>query len=163
VADAELTAGSDPYLREHVFRGDALVPAVIALEAMAQAASALRPMSLPLVFSDVDFRWPIVVGDRGTTMRVAALARGSAVDVVIRSSATQFSVDHFSARLAGSVRGETQQLTVPATSLPLDIERDIYDALLFHRGRFRRILSYRALTACDCIAEIATRRDTWFA
>jgi enediyne polyketide synthase len=163
VADTELTLGSDSYLGEHVFRGDALLPAAVALEAMAQAASALRPLTLPLAFVDLDFRWPIVAGERATTMRIAALAREDSVDVVLRSSATQFTVDHFRAHIAAGIGVEPQRLTIPATLLPLDVEHDVYDALLFHRGRFRRIRSYRVLTARECVAEIEARREPWFA
>jgi enediyne polyketide synthase len=163
VADAQLTDGSDPYLGDHVFRGDALVPAVIGLEAMAQAATALRNLSLPLAFEDVDLRWPIVIGDGGATMRVAALAHGDSVDLVIRSSAMQFSVDHFRARIVRLASGDLERFTIPPTPLALDIDHDIYDALLFHHGRFRRIRSYRTLTAYDCVAEIAARSDAWFA
>jgi hypothetical protein len=41
VADAFLSSDSDPYLDEHVYHGERLFPAVMGLEAMAQAAMAL--------------------------------------------------------------------------------------------------------------------------
>ena len=41
VADAELSTSSDPYLADHLLDGDLLLPAVLGLEAMAQAGLAL--------------------------------------------------------------------------------------------------------------------------
>ncbi len=43
VVDADLGTDSDPYVDEHVFRGERLFPAVMALEAMAQVAMAVAP------------------------------------------------------------------------------------------------------------------------
>lgn len=162
VADAFLNDRSDPYLRDHVFRGDRIVPAVIGLEAMAQAASALRDVSLPCTFDRVDLRWPIVVPEHGATLRVAALARDDATEIVLRSSSTRFTVDHVRACLRPHAPDGAAMLAVPESPLALDVDRDVYDALLFHQGRFRRIRSYRVLTATRCIAEIEVRRDPWF-
>ena len=42
IADAEISADTDPYLKEHCFQGDQIFPAVLGMEAMAQVASALE-------------------------------------------------------------------------------------------------------------------------
>ncbi len=99
VADATLTGDSDPYLDDHVFRGERLFPAVMGLEAMAQAAMAVLRVSEPPVFEDVRFDRPIVVpAGRSTTIRLAALVSGPGrVDVVVRSETTAFQFDHFRA------------------------------------------------------------------
>ena len=101
VADATLTGDSDPYLDDHVFRGERLFPAVMGLEAMAQAAMAVLRVSEPPVFEDVRFDRPIVVpAGRSTTIRLAALVSGPGrVDVVVRSETTAFQFDHFRAGL----------------------------------------------------------------
>src|SRR5205823_14537975 len=41
VTDAELSADSDPYLADHLLDGETLFPAVLGIEAMAQAGEAL--------------------------------------------------------------------------------------------------------------------------
>ncbi|HSU57092.1 MAG TPA: type I polyketide synthase, partial [Candidatus Dormibacteraeota bacterium] len=47
VVDAELSLQNDPYLNDHVVQGERLFPAVLGLEAMAQAAMALCGQSAP--------------------------------------------------------------------------------------------------------------------
>src|SRR5262249_19516462 len=58
IAEADLAAESDPYLEDHVFRGEPLLPAVMGLEAMAQAAAGLQGVAEAPVFEDVRFERP---------------------------------------------------------------------------------------------------------
>ena len=67
IADVKLSTDSDPYLNDHVFQGERLFPAVMGLEAMAQAATALVRAEVPPVFEDVKFNRPVVVPDEGLT------------------------------------------------------------------------------------------------
>src|SRR5712664_3247755 len=100
VADAELSADSDPYLADHLLDGDLLFPAVLGMEAMAQAGAALTQAAGTPVFESLEFLRPIVVPvDGSATVRVVALNRGDRVDVAIRSSDTNFQADHFRAVL----------------------------------------------------------------
>lgn len=99
VVEARLSEETDPYLRDHVFRGEQLFPAVMGLEAMAQAASALAGRSVPPSFEEVRFERPVAVA-RGSfeRIRIAALARTTGeVEVVLRCEQTAFQVDHFRA------------------------------------------------------------------
>ncbi|MCW2935974.1 MAG: erythronolide synthase [Actinomycetia bacterium] len=74
VADADLSASSDPYLADHLPDGDLRLPAVLGMEAMAQAGHALTGAGHPPAFENVAFLRPIVVPSDGTTtIRVAAL------------------------------------------------------------------------------------------
>jgi enediyne polyketide synthase len=164
IAEAELAAESDPYLDDHVFRGERLLPAVIGLEAMAQAAAGLAGVSAAPVFTDVRFERPVVVpARRAVTLRLVALVRApGVVEVALRSSETGFAADHFRATCrfaatdapagepeAASPRPEGER------AVTLDPARDLYGGLLFHGGRFRRLSGYRELTATACVAEIA--------
>src|SRR5262249_12712500 len=99
VADATLTTESDPYLDDHVFRGERLFPAVMGLEAMAQAAMAVLRVSEPPVFEDVRFDRPIVAPPgQPTPIRLAAvISAPGRVEVVLRGAATAFQLDHFRA------------------------------------------------------------------
>jgi len=173
IAEAELAAESDPYLDDHVFRGERLLPAVIGLEAMAQAAAGLAGVSAAPLFEDVRFERPVVVPARSAvTLRLVALARApGVVDVALRSSETGFATDHFRAtcrfgapadgaaegRAAGGPTAAAASASRPdrERAVTLDPARDLYGGLLFHGGRFRRLTGYRELTATACVAEIA--------
>jgi len=174
VVDVELSTPTDPYLDDHVFRGERLLPAVMGLEAMAQVFTALVETNEPPVFEQVKFERPVVVRDGPAhTIRVAALVRApGCVEIVLRSSETGFQADHFRAvcRVANALR-EPARRTVgsgsctvgPATPVIVDPAQDLYGKLLFHSGRFRRLREYRALRAMECSAEIVPDGTTaWF-
>ena len=99
VVDVDLTTETDPYLDEHVFRGERLFPAVMGLEAMAQVAMAVLRVDEPPIFEDVTFAHPIVVpaGQKATIRLAALVSAPGRVDVVLRSAATGFQLDHFRA------------------------------------------------------------------
>jgi enediyne polyketide synthase len=99
VADIAISADTDPYLSDHVFRGEPLFAAVVGLEAMAQAAAAVTgAMHLP-VFEQVELLRPVAVAPgRSTTLRLAALVRAPGrVEVALRDRSTGFAADHFRA------------------------------------------------------------------
>ncbi|MGD0064461.1 MAG: SDR family NAD(P)-dependent oxidoreductase, partial [Streptosporangiaceae bacterium] len=159
VADAELSADRDPYLIDHLLDGDLLFPAVLGMEAMAQAAVLAAP-GHPVVLENVEFLRPIVVPPDGTvTIRIAALNRGGSVDVAIRSSDTGFQADHFRATLR-----HTGDRPFPASRpvsalgksrVPLDAATDLYGGIFFQGKRFQRVLGYRRLAATSCAVEIS--------
>jgi enediyne polyketide synthase len=159
VCDAELSTASDPYLLDHVFQEQPLLPGVIALEAMTQAAMAVTGETRLPVLSDVRFDRPlVVVAGARVTLRVAALVREPGrVEVVVRSSNTSFQVDHFRCLCAFTEPAleSAQQIAPPDSRLPVDPQADLYGNLLFHSGRFRRLAGYRFLNARSCWAEIA--------
>jgi enediyne polyketide synthase len=159
VADAELTTASDPYLLDHVFQGQPLLPGVMALEAMTQAAMAVTGESRLPVLTGVRFERSLVVaaGAR-VTLRVAALMREPGrVEVVVRSSSTSFQVDHFRCVCSfteSPLPSLEAALTPGPSRLAVDPERDLYGKLLFQSGRFRRLAGYRLLNARSCWAEL---------
>src|SRR5688500_13830424 len=148
VADAELWTSQDPYLDDHVFRGERLFPAVMGLEAMAQAAMALTGSSELPVFEQVTYHRPIIpFAKEALTIRAAALARErDRVDVVVRTAATDFAVDHFRAicrasRALGPVPdGDVLEPTCAESGrlpppVPIAPARDLYGSVLFQRAR----------------------------
>lgn len=166
VVDAELSTATDPYLDDHVFRGERLLPAVMGMEAMAQVFMALAQTNEPPVFEQVKFERPVVVGEgRANTIRVAALVRTpGCVDIVLRSSETGFQADHFRAVCrTASTPMETANRAISNTTVIADAGHDLYGRVLFHRGRFQRLREYRALKATECSAEIMPDgTTTWF-
>ncbi len=175
VVNADLTTETDLYLDEHVFRGDRLFPAVMGLEAMAQAAMAVLRTDEPPVFEDLRFDYPILLsapaGEK-TTIRLAALSTTPGrVDVVLRTAATGFLLDHFRAvcRFGGEPAGPADDRESPGDrrddrpAIGLDPRADLYGKLLFQSGRFRRLVGYRRLRSWACEAEIAGAEPSeWF-
>ena len=175
VVDVEVSADSDPYLSDHVFRGEPLFAAVVGLEAMAQAAAAVSGAARPPVFERVELRRPVAVAPgRSTTLRLAALVRApGVVEVALRDRATGFAADHFRAvcrfpaseepASAGGSAPSPDPLPAAGARLAIDPSHDLYGGILFQAGRFRRIGGYRRLRATDCLAEIVPDgKVSWF-
>ncbi|MFJ2030276.1 SDR family NAD(P)-dependent oxidoreductase [Streptosporangium sp. NPDC087985] len=164
VADSRLSLRSDTYLDDHRIDGQAVLPAVVALEAMAQAAGALAGRPLDEA-GQMTFDRPVVVPDRGgTTIRVCALRHGQTVEVVVRSEETGFHVDHF--RAVFPVDPAHEALAVPQLnrdgSEPLGAG-DLYGALCFHTGRFQRVRELTLVEARGCRGELhGDDPDGWF-
>ncbi len=186
IVDAVLSPDADPYVDDHVYHGERLFPAVMGLEAMAQASMALAGASAGPTFEAVRFNRPVVVPKSGkTVIRVAALRHETGkVEVTLRTEETGFQVDHFRAvcRFDGEIKGgerSAEQLSeahrsgesnlrfdlskVEPKGLPLDPVRDLYQEILFHTGRFQRLQGYRHLRARECLAEIKPEpAANWF-
>jgi enediyne polyketide synthase len=177
VVDAELSTANDPYLDDHIFRGERLLPAVIGMEAMAQVFMALAETNEPPAFEQVRFERPVVVGDGAgavNTIRVAGLTRSpGCVEIVLRSSETGFQVDHFSAvcRTASEPSEHEDSTTDTIEQEKIDVApraivdpaHELYGKVLFHRGRFRRLREYRTLRSTECSAEIMPDgKVNWF-
>ena len=183
VAEARVSAHTDPYLADYQLDGRTVLPPAIGLEAMAQAAAALagRPLR---ELADVSMEAPVVLpsGDRETTLRVCALLRDDAVETVLRASGTGFSLDHFRAFFPlrpgavpggppgglsehGAADGRGQRLGW-ATAVPGSMVdgTDVYGPICFQRGPFRRVAFLPEVTARSCRALIRGADDRpWFA
>ena len=160
VVEAELSAGSDPYLADHVFDGEPLLPAVMGLEAMCQVAMALTGRHHLPVFENVRFLRPVIGPEEGTRrIRLAALARqDGTVDVTLRSDENGFDVDHFAARCRFEPHDSPQTSGIARSGklLPVDPALDLYGGVLFQQGRFQRLAGYRWLRATESLAEIVS-------
>ena len=165
VAEAELSTGEDPYLEDHIFGGERILPAVLGLEAMAQVVMGVTGSDTLPTFEQVTFARSLVVPERGSqTIRIAALVREPGrVEVAVRSAETAFKIDHFHAtcRIANHAAtpdtAEPYDAPIPGLDEPrvaIDPEHDLYGNILFHRGRFRRLSGYRKLHATSCVADI---------
>ncbi|HYN95928.1 MAG TPA: type I polyketide synthase [Pilimelia sp.] len=168
ITEADLSAGNDPYLPDHLLDGDLLFPAVIGMEAMTQVASALSGHTGSPLLEDVEFLRPVVVPPAGSTVvRIAALVRDAdTVDVVIRSGETGFGADHFRARLRFP-RPElptTGGAPSPLPPVAVDPVTELYGGVLFQGKRFQRLTAYRRAAARHAVAEVATGAAvSWFA
>ncbi len=168
VTEAVLSSADDPYLDDHLLDGDMLFPAVIGMEAMAQVAAAVSGHAGPPVMEGVRFLRPVAVRPGGSTaIRVAALVRDAdTVEVVIRSEETGYDADHFRATLRWPGSAPREDRTAAAAPLlprvPID-PAELYGGVLFQGKRFRRLLSYRRVSARHVVAELSTTAPgDWF-
>lgn len=161
IVDVALDLTSDPYLADHVLDGQPLLPAVLGLEAMVQAACALRGSERLPWLEELAFDAALQLLPEGsTTVRLCALARhAECVDVVLRSEVSDFTVDHFRVRCrfdrrpaAPAAEGPQRELA----ELPLQPAEALYDGWLFQSGRFARLEGYHQLSAHRALARVAT-------
>jgi len=163
VADAALTTGADPYLAGHRVQGTPVLPAVVGLEAMAQAAAVLTDGSGGWAFRDARFAAPVVVDGRGTrTLRTAAVVSpdGREVRAVLRDDSDGFTAERFSATV---VPRPVDSVTTMDSVAP-DGTHPWYGPVLFHEGRFRRLAAVDLVSAFALRARIAAGDAApWFA
>ena len=164
VAEAGLTTGADPYLADHRLQGTPVLPAVVGLEAMAQAAAHLVDAAGGWTFRDARFTAPVAVDPRGTrTVRTAAVASpdGREVRVALRDDSDGFATERFAATVS------------PADPAPEPSTTDgpagrgnhhWYGPVLFHEGRFQRLRGVDLVSAFALHAWIdAGDTAGWFA
>ncbi len=104
IAEATLTHTKDRYLPEHVFAGTPLMPTVMGLEGMVQAAMAcLGSEQLPVI-QQIILKRPMIVAEASTTkVRTLALCDPMVdgtrtVTVRMRSDSDGFATDHYEIR-----------------------------------------------------------------
>ncbi|MGP3632792.1 type I polyketide synthase [Streptomyces sp. 24-1644] len=170
VTEAELNAGTDLYLADHLLDGNLLLPAVIGMEAMVQVAFAVTGREGVPVLEDARFLRPIVVPPTGTTrIRIAATVTGSdTVDVAVHAQDTGFVAEHFRARLvynSGAIPdGPPGQADPNVPDVPLDPATDLYGGVLFQGERFQRLRRFHRAAARHVDADVAIDAPSgWFA
>jgi enediyne polyketide synthase len=170
-----LSMDTDPYLADYQVDGLAMLPPVMALEALAQAASVLagRPVRAA---SGVRLESPVVVPAAGQAqLRICAIRDGNTVTAVLRCADSSFTVDHARAEFscaesaglppAGiapvSAQAVLSQLTAGPSGLVDGAE--IYGPISFQTGRFQRIALLPEVTTRSCRA-LARGADSqpWF-
>jgi enediyne polyketide synthase len=169
VAEAKLSVGNDPTLVDHRIDGTIVLPAVLGLEAMAQACAALGGKPAQNGFSAVTFSRPITLPDLGSrSIRVAALvAESGDIDVVTRSDETSFAVDHFRGTCSANRSTNPANGPSPAVLSEPDSEpmagSPLYGPLFFHGPAFQRVRGYHRLSAYRCLGTITADPEArWF-
>ncbi|MFJ6676981.1 SDR family NAD(P)-dependent oxidoreductase [Actinosynnema sp. NPDC091369] len=165
VVHAGLSLGTDPYLDEHRVDGTPVLPAVVGLEAMAQAVAAVTGAARRWSFERVALTAPVTVAERGTrTLQVAALARdrGDGVDVALRDDADGYGAIRFSAE-SRTATSPPDRVAVPSPPARAEGRHPFYGPLLFHTGRFERLVRFDHLTAFEVRAWVrADDHARWF-
>jgi acyl transferase domain-containing protein len=176
VAESRLDPASDPYLEDYQIDGLTALPAVMGLEAMAQAASALagRPM---LHATQVSFGEPVVVRP-GTLIRVCGEREGKRVITVLRSRDDGQWTDHCRAvfqppaaqeqpgrptAAGGGTAAGFPSWTAAEPATAIVDSNELYGPVCFQAGRFRRVAFLPELTSRRCRALVRGGDDQpWF-
>ena len=174
VVDVKLSVDKDPYIQDHIYQGEQLLPGVVGLEAMAQVAMTLAgAVALP-AFESVQFKRPIVIPERDElVIRIAALKlEGGQIKVVIRNSQTGFQGEDFEALCKfdnehsfyqPGVNVEWECPQRPEHTRDINPRESLYGPIFFHTGRFVRLTAVRYLNAKECWVDISTHdKDDWF-
>ena len=165
VCEARLTLRTDPYLADHRVDGMPVLPAVMALEAMAETAAALAGQPLRHI-TDVSMAAPVVLpagtGEAQALIRICALADGTSVTARLQCEDSGFATDHFQAtfRRADDAAGAAPSLAaglpeldeMPATHTGIVDGTELYGPICFQSGRFRRAALLPEVTSRSCRA-----------
>ena len=190
-AEARISVRTDPYLTDYVIDGQAVLPAAISLEAMAQAASVLarRPMRSA---RRVSLGVPLVIADAATAdgqviLRVQARVRGNGVETILRAGTGGQTAECARAVFVGSGPGAagTTRETAPAGQEGAGLKEagqdaagsgfslnagpeivdgaDLYGSVCFQTGRFRRVALVSGKPPRSCRAIVRGRdEEPWF-
>lgn len=169
IVDIDLSKEKDPYLHDHILENNMLFPAVMSLEAMAQSLYVLTGRKEKPSFKSVKFNKPIIVDtNNGERIRVSIVKRSQwEYKVMIFTQTTNFSIAH----CEGVCVYRTHHNISEAPLLDIDIkeqisidtDKDMYQKILFQKGRFQRIQKYLRLSAFESLAVISNHtRNRWF-
>lgn len=168
VSEVFLRPDIDRYIAQHSYDGSLLFPAVMGMEAMTQVAMA----SLHLESDDdapgrvrlenLEFPRPIVVPADGRVIRIYAQAEERHADgtrrvrVRIRSSVSQFDVDHFRGECVWIAHGEKPSRAAGAWPPPLtlDPKDGMYGSIFFQGPMFQNVVAYHDISSKHCLAKV---------
>jgi hypothetical protein len=173
VAEALISARTDPYLADYLIDGQAVLPAAIGLEAMAQAASALARQPMRSA-RGVTLGAPVVIaeGDQAV-LRVQARVSGDGVETVLQAGSGGRVVEHAravfvgpggSSPAAGNTTGSgVGTWTGIAEEAGIVDGADLYGSVCFQTGRFRRVALVSGMPPASCRAIVRGHDDLpWF-
>jgi Polyketide synthase dehydratase len=167
VADSLLSPDSDPYLADYRIEGWAVLPAVMGLEAMAQAACAIAGQ--PMLRADqVSFGAPVLIRQGTALIRVCAKREGKRVMTVLRSQQAGQWVDHCQASFQACAAENTASPPVASwrtagTATEILDSTDLYGSIYFQTGRFRRVAFLSEFSSRRCRALVrGGDEQPWF-
>jgi enediyne polyketide synthase len=161
VCESTLSLASDPYLADYRVDGMPVLPPVLALEALAQAASVLAGRPLRRA-SNVTLHSPILIPAGGhARIRVCALREGNRIFAALRCADSTFRVDHARAEFSctPSLPGLPDMPEAAFAAAPPALQQlvagpadlvdgaELYGPISFQSGRFRRIALLPEVTA----------------
>jgi enediyne polyketide synthase len=174
ICEARLSLQSDPYLSDYRMDGQPVLPGVLALEALAEAASVLAGQPTR-VARKVRMDLPIVIpAGAEAELRILAQRTGNTIATVLRCGDSSFAVDHVTAEFSSSGTQEdlpAATLGMSPSALPqlsaslsgLVDGAELYGPIAFQSGRFRRVALLQEVTTRSCRALArGTDEQPWF-
>jgi acyl transferase domain-containing protein/NAD(P)-dependent dehydrogenase (short-subunit alcohol dehydrogenase family) len=170
IARCRLTLERDCYLHDHVYKGMYIVPTVLALEAVAQAAHALVADHLQVCrLEAVEMPLPLVVdAGRGLEIELHAQVHEAAADGMRRINVT-VSTEQTGFRTAalagivvfGSRRELAHEPIVLGEPLPIDARADLYGRQFFVGPLYQRMGAIYSVDPNQsvCMGAIHSRED----
>ncbi|MEC1417479.1 SDR family NAD(P)-dependent oxidoreductase [Bacillus haynesii] len=169
LVDVDITDINDPYINDHIFDGNRLLPAVIAIEAMAQVLNALTKKNDLPSFKDLQFRQPILLTKDVNTIRIAALrVSEDSYKLAIFSSGTNFNVIHFECigyyhSTSIQVENQLPPFLIQSDKSTLNVKKELYERTLFQKGMFENIQSYYKVSAYELGMYLDNNKEkNWF-
>jgi enediyne polyketide synthase len=176
VCDARLSLRTDPYLSDYRIDGVPVLPAAMALEAMAEAVAALagEPMRR---LTGVSMNAPVIIpggsDDAHALIRICVMRGAQEVTAVLRCPESGFAIDHFRATFhaADPARAAARSLAAimpELDELPADDSRiidgtELYEAICFQSGPFRRAALLPEVSSRSCRALVrGGDSEPWF-
>ncbi|HEX3749852.1 MAG TPA: acyltransferase domain-containing protein [Streptosporangiaceae bacterium] len=175
-AEVRVSPRTDPYLTDYLVDGQPVFPAAMAVEAMAQAASALARQPMRSARQVVLGNLVRVPADGETLLRVRARVRGDSVETFLHAGSGLQFAECARAMFAGAAG--TSQVTEPEASQsaapsadaaePAPPARlvdgvDLYNTVCFQTGRFRRVAIVSGRVPRSCRAIVRGHDDApWF-
>lgn len=168
VVDSTLSWATDHGLADHCIDGTAVLPAVLGLEAVAQALRVAGRSDWNWRFENLRLDAPILIPeDVSRTIRVGVDRQpfGTSWHASVSDDSDQFRLQKLRVTVSGvdeatstpKAAPNAGHLSAPFESLPL------YGPLFFHSGRFRRVGRYRMLSAFDIDVELLPpTEEGWF-
>ena len=175
-AEVRLSPRTDPYLGDYLADGQPVFPAAMALEAMAQAASALVRQPVRSARQVVLAQPVQVASDGETLLRVRARVRGDGVETFLHAGSGLQFAECARAMFVGA--GDTGPMagpdadaeperagdsTGPVPPAALVDGADLYNTICFQTGRFRRVAIVSGRPPRSCRAIVRGHDDApWF-
>ncbi len=158
VCTAGISLAADPYLADYRVDGMPVLPPVLALEALAQAASVLagRPVRRA---AGVTLESPVLIPSAGeAVLRVCAQRDGDTIVAALRCADSSYLVDHARAEFScapephdasesASAAASSALHQLVAGSSGLVDGAELYGPICFQSGRFRRVALLPEVTA----------------
>jgi enediyne polyketide synthase len=173
IVQARLSRQTDPYLADYRVDGMPVLPPTMAIEALAQAASALAGQPVRSA-SEVTMTAPVLQptgsASSATLIRICALRAADTVTAVLRCESSGFGIDHYRAVFRCQLAAPSQLAAPGQTEASLPVQgsepadgSELYGPICFQTGRFRRLAAVYAVNGHGATAIARGADDApWF-
>lgn len=161
ICESYLNLKDDLYLKDHIYKNESIFPVAMGIEAIIQAAQALMGNESIPVIKNLKLDRPIVINEEGTTLRIIAILNQDKINVVLRSSQTNFQINHFSCYVCFENKKEIKPIEVLSDD-KVELTQDYYGKLFFQSGVFSCVQDYNYLKTYNCSANLKTKESLYF-